>query len=464
MITRKSIFHILYIVLIAALLSRITAADSANPPLGTGFTYQGRLTDGSAPANGLYDFEFRLFDESTGGSQVGNTLTHNSVNVTEGLFTVVLDFGTAFSGSARYLEISVRPGASGDPYTTLDPRQALTAAPHALYASTAPWAGLADVPAGFADGVDDGATYTAGSGLDLTGTEFSVTGAPWAGLTGVPAGFADGTDNDTTYTAGDGLQLVGTQFSGSGSAYDNVVIVAQSGGDFTSIQAALDSIVDASASNRYLVYVAPGVYAESVIMESYVDIQGSGELTTKITQPGTTSIFGTVWGVDDAELRFLTVENTGGSTYAIALYNSGSPRLTHISLTASGGTYNYGMYNSWVSPLLLNVTATVSGGAASYGLYNSQSYPTITNSFISASGGSNNYGLYNTATLGTNTIQINYSQISGSTYTIRNDSEYVVRIGASRLSGGPISLNGGTATCVSVYDENYASPGYTTCP
>ena len=311
MITRKSIFHILYIVLIAALLSRITAADSANPPLGTGFTYQGRLTDGSAPANGLYDFEFRLYDESTGGSQVGSTLTHSSVNVTEGLFTVVLDFGTAFSGSARYLEISVRPGASGDPYTTLDPRQALTAAPHALYASTAPWSGLADVPAGFADGVDDGATYTAGSGLiltgtefsvtgapwaglmgvpagfadgtdddtpytagsglDLTGTEFSVTGAPWAGLTGVPAGFADGTDNDTIYTAGDGLQLVGTQFSGSGSAYDNVVIVAQSGGDFTSIQAALDSIVDASASNRYLVYVAPGVYTESVIMESFVE-------------------------------------------------------------------------------------------------------------------------------------------------------------------------------------------------
>lgn len=424
MFTQKSILHILSFFLAAALLSSPASANSLNTPLGTGFTYQGYLTDGGAPANGIYDFQFQLYDELTGGSQVGNTLTHSNVNVAEGFFTVVLDFGSVFTGLARYLEISVRPAASGDTYTTLDPRQALTAAPYAIYASATSWSGLLDTP----------------------------------------PGFADGTDNDTTYTAGDGMQLVGTQFSSSGSTYDNVVIVAQSGGDFTSIQAALDSIVDASASNRYLVYIAPGVYTESVIMESFVDIQGSGELTTKITQPGTTSIFGTVWGGGDAELRFLTVENTGGSTYAIALYNSGSPRLTNISLTASGGTYNYGMYNSWASPVLSNVTSTASGGAASYGLYNSQSYPTITNSFISASGGSNNYGLYNTATLGTNTMQINYSQISGSTYTIRNDSEYVVRIGASRLSGGTIFLNSGVVTCVSVYDENYASPGYTTCP
>src|SRR4051794_40293305 len=38
-------------------------------------------------------------------------------------------------------------------------------------------------------------TYTAGPGLTLNGTEFSVTGAPWSGLTGVPTGFADGTDD-----------------------------------------------------------------------------------------------------------------------------------------------------------------------------------------------------------------------------------------------------------------------------
>ncbi|HSM58430.1 MAG TPA: hypothetical protein VK879_19910 [Candidatus Sulfomarinibacteraceae bacterium] len=42
-----------------------------------------------------------------------------------------------------------------------------------------------------------------------------------------------------------------------GSPYANVVVVAHSGGDFDTIQAALNSITDASDQNRYLVWVAP---------------------------------------------------------------------------------------------------------------------------------------------------------------------------------------------------------------
>ncbi|MDB6016144.1 MAG: Alpha-tubulin suppressor and related protein-like protein, partial [Pedosphaera sp.] len=38
---------------------------------GTAFTYQGRLVDNSNPANGIYDFRFSLFDNSTGGTQFG---------------------------------------------------------------------------------------------------------------------------------------------------------------------------------------------------------------------------------------------------------------------------------------------------------------------------------------------------------------------------------------------------------
>src|SRR5262249_44423515 len=52
--------------------------------------------------------------------------------VTNGLFAVQLDFGlSAFQGSSRWLEIAVKP-ASGGNYTTLSPRQALTAAPYAM--------------------------------------------------------------------------------------------------------------------------------------------------------------------------------------------------------------------------------------------------------------------------------------------------------------------------------------------
>ncbi len=99
---------------------------------GTAFTYQGFLTDGGAPANGTYDFQFSLYDDAAGGVQVGATLSLGDVMVSDGRFTVQLDFGDVFDGTALWLEVAVRPGASAGPYTALSPRQALTPAPYAL--------------------------------------------------------------------------------------------------------------------------------------------------------------------------------------------------------------------------------------------------------------------------------------------------------------------------------------------
>lgn len=151
-------------------------------PLGAGFTYQGRLDNASGPVTGTCDFEFRLWDSASGGTQVGNTQTVLTVSLTNGLFTVTLNdagqFGaTPFAGEARWLEIAVRCPAGGGTYTTLATRQALTAAPYASYApvaGSAPWSGLTGVPAGFADGIDNDTTYSAGYGLNLAGTTFGV--------------------------------------------------------------------------------------------------------------------------------------------------------------------------------------------------------------------------------------------------------------------------------------------------
>jgi hypothetical protein len=579
MFIKKSIFRMFFVLLVVLLMSGSTLARPLEAPLGTGFTYQGKLSDDGVPANGTYDFEFKLYDDLSVGEQVGSTITLGDVLVTGGLFTVQLDFGKSFDGTALYLDIAVRAGASTGTYTALTPRQALTPTPYAIFASK----------------------------------------APWSGLTGVPGGFADGVDNNTTYTAGDGLELDGTQFKGKGTSYQNVVIVAQSGGDFTTITAALDSITDASDTNRYLIYVAPGVYNERVTMKEYVDIEGSGELTTKITFTGSSAnTNGTLRGANNAELRFLTVENTGGNAYANAIHNNNaSPRLTHVTAIASGGTNasygvyntsssspimtevaasasegstsygvynnsssptmmnvsaralwgmnNFGLYNNNSSPTMTNVTASASGGTETYGVYNyssssptmtnvnastsggtnanygvcnySSSSPTMTNVNASASGGTNNYGVFNhssssptmtnvntsasggtnnygvvnsisspimtnvtssasggtnynygvynsssSATInnsvinassvginnvaggGTYTVLVNNSQISGSINTIHSDSEFTTLVGASQLSGGAVSSGGGTVTCIGVYDENYASPGYTTCP
>ncbi|MCL6542704.1 MAG: tail fiber domain-containing protein [Roseiflexus sp.] len=100
---------------------------------GSSFTYQGRLTSGGAPVNGQCDFQFSLFDAASAGTQIGSTQTAGDISVMNGLFTVAIDFGGgAFNGAARWLEIGVRCPAGSGSYTTLSPRQTLTAAPYAL--------------------------------------------------------------------------------------------------------------------------------------------------------------------------------------------------------------------------------------------------------------------------------------------------------------------------------------------
>jgi len=97
---------------------------------GTVFTYQGRLMDGANPANGIYSLRFALYDASSDGNQVGGVLTNAATGVSNGLFTVALDFGNQFPGAARWLDLGVRTDGPGD-FVTLAPRQALTSTPYA---------------------------------------------------------------------------------------------------------------------------------------------------------------------------------------------------------------------------------------------------------------------------------------------------------------------------------------------
>lgn len=123
------------IIISAALTFTMVSAQTA---LGSAFTYQGFLKHSDNPATGSYDFEFQLYDALSDGTQVGSTVVLDDVDVASGLFTVPLDFGqNPFMGDARWLEIHVRPGANVGAYTTLVPRQELTAAPYALTAMKA---------------------------------------------------------------------------------------------------------------------------------------------------------------------------------------------------------------------------------------------------------------------------------------------------------------------------------------
>jgi len=159
---------------------------------GTAFTYQGRLNDGASPANGTYDLTFSLFNVSSGAGQVGNTFTNSATAVSNGLFTVTLDFGANFPGAGRWLEIGVRTNGGGA-FATLSPRQPLTATPYALTASNLTGA----LPVGQLTGTFPLAQLPAilltnnQSGVNLTGS-FTGNGS---GLTGLwhPNGNADTT-------------------------------------------------------------------------------------------------------------------------------------------------------------------------------------------------------------------------------------------------------------------------------
>lgn len=96
----------------------------------TAFTFQGKLSDSSVAANGIYSIRFDLFAAPTGGTALA-TQTISSVSVTNGVFTAPLDFGSGiFVGPARFLEITVGS-------ITLSPRQQILSSPYSIRSSKA---------------------------------------------------------------------------------------------------------------------------------------------------------------------------------------------------------------------------------------------------------------------------------------------------------------------------------------
>ena len=97
----------------------------------TAFTYQGKLSENGAAVNGACDIEFRLFDVASGGAAIATQQKLN-VQVTDGVFAVELDYGpAAFAGSARYIELAVKPSGGGS-FTTMSPRSPINSAPYSI--------------------------------------------------------------------------------------------------------------------------------------------------------------------------------------------------------------------------------------------------------------------------------------------------------------------------------------------
>jgi hypothetical protein len=232
---------------VAALTFLLYANISAQT---TEFTYQGHLQVSSMPANGSFDFEFALYD--AGGSQIGPTLTKSGVTVTNGVFSVNLDFGPGFSGGDRFLEIRVRSAGVGE-MTTLSPRQPVNSSPYSIRSLAA---GSAETAANAQNAV----TFSGALNGDITGTQGSTTVARLRGRILSAAQPNNGQvlkfnlnnnqwepANDETASAGSGGTITGitagTGLTGGGTTGSVTVGIANGG--VNTAQLADESVTDA---------------------------------------------------------------------------------------------------------------------------------------------------------------------------------------------------------------------------
>ena len=112
-----------------ALLAGLASAQT------TAFNFTGQLSDGGSPANGNYDFNFRIYSVSSGGSEVAPAISAPSTPVRNGVFSSMLDYGANVftNGGNLWVQAEVRTAGTSGAYAPLG-RQQLTPVPFALYA------------------------------------------------------------------------------------------------------------------------------------------------------------------------------------------------------------------------------------------------------------------------------------------------------------------------------------------
>lgn len=217
------------------LFSCLALLRSSAAPLGTAFTYQGKLADGGNPAQGIYDFRFAIYDAAESGAQMGTAITNSPVGVTNGLFTVTLDFGSGvFTGDACWLEIAVRTNGIAGDFTLLTPRQPLTPSPYALFAPSAGAAASAATATTVAAGGVGSASLQANAvtsdkiadgtvaAADVNVASFNTTFWRAAGNAGTTPGthFLGTTDSQPLELKVNGLRVLRLEDNGDGSDPD----------------------------------------------------------------------------------------------------------------------------------------------------------------------------------------------------------------------------------------------------
>jgi hypothetical protein len=395
--------------LVAALaFAGLVQAAPLLAPVGTAFTYQGYITDTGSPANGSYNIAFKLYNDASGGTQVGSTVTKNAVTVSDGYFTVELDFGDVFDGTALWLEIEVQ--GPGDPgFTALSPRQPLRPTPYAINADKV-------------DGLDSSAFATAAHAHDadyvnttgdtMTGT-LTLAGDPSANLDAATKQYVDALETR----------------------------IADLESDMADLQTMLASVSTENGGQDF-VFTGVNVHVRSGSGATYGTINGLGNLIVGYNEARAT-------GSDKTGSHNLVVGRSHNYTSYSGLVAGYSNTVSGTYASVSGGNNNLASGNqSSVSGGYLN-TASGDYSSVSSGQNNESS-----GSRSSVSGGRNNVasGEYSSVSGGIwNTASRGYSSVSGG-------SSNTASCGYSSVSGGQSNVASGTYSSVSGGRNNVARP------
>ncbi len=355
---------------IQSLLITLALWAALNLPLataraqGTAFTYQGQLSAGGSPANGIYDLRLLLFNAPTGNGQMGITQTNLGVGVTNGLFTLTVDFGPVFNGASNWLRIDVRTNG-GSSFIPLAPRQELTPTPYAIFADTA----------GNVSGVVASANLsgTYGNALTLNNAANSFTGNG-GGLTGLNASQLTGGTVPDAQLSGNVALLNANQtfagsnvFSGPNASFSVSGTGPISTGLFTGLGlqfyntsgegAILSSVNDANSSLTFYTKAGPGYpVAKQMKIDRYgVVMIDQQNVNNGVLNDGTTNGAGLTFGLNSGE-GIASQRTPGVNKNGLDFYTGSSRQMSILS----NGNIGMGVTNPTTA---LQVNGTVKATA-----------------------------------------------------------------------------------------------------
>jgi len=382
---------------------------------GTAFTYQGQLQNNGSPASGTYNLTFTLFNTNTSGVAIAGPVTNTAVNVTNGLFTTMVNFGNAFAGASNWLEIGVSTNGA-NAFITLLPRQQVTPTPYAItaenvvgltvqentngspnviggssvnyvsnsvYGATIAGGGTANysnsVTADFGT-VGGGGANTASGWASTVGGGFGNTASSPDGSATVGGGYYNTASGNSATVGGGDFNTASGYYATEGGGYDNTIY---GNAPYSMIGGGLYNQIYGD-TNDYGTSVIVGGYVGTINSNSWNSFIGGGGGNTIGNSIGTTSDHSVIVG-GNGNLATGSGVFIGGGGYDGTTY-SGNQAIGNASaivgglgnIIASGGLYAF--IGGGLSNTVSGYAATVSGGFDN----------TANNNYSTASGGSAN--------------------------------------------------------------------------